>query len=97
MTRRRLPTPAQIRAMPVTSVRDLCDALEAAGLIVEPGGSHLRVVTARGVRVGTLPHTPSDHRTLRNCRSDMAHRIAAIRQRRPGDRKRTPDLPTGSR
>lgn len=83
MTRRRLPTPAQIRAMPVTSVRDLCDALEAAGLIVEPGGSHLRVVTARGVRVGTLPHTPSDHRTLRNCRSDLVRRITEITSNHP--------------
>lgn len=65
--------------MPVTSVADLRAALTEAGLVVRPGGSHQRVETADGVRVGTLSCTPSDCRNLRNTRSDLARRVGEIR------------------
>lgn len=75
----RIPTPEQIRRMPVTSVADLRSALTRAGPVVKPGGSHQRVETRGGALVGTLPWTPSDHRNLRNTRSDLARRIGEIR------------------
>jgi len=78
MTRRRLPTPAQVRAVPVTSVREMCDGLESVGLRVWPRGSHLRVTTASGRPVGTLPATPSDSRSLLNTRAQIARRIGEI-------------------
>lgn len=81
MTRRRLPTPAQIRAVPVTSVREMRAGLESVGLRVWPGGSHLRVTTRSGRRVGTLPTTPSDRRSLRNSRAQIARRIYEITNR----------------
>lgn len=65
--------------MPVTSVADLRSALTRAGLVVKPGGAHLRVETRGGAYIGTLPHTPSDHRNLLNTRSDLARRVAQIR------------------
>ena len=68
--------------MPVTSVKALRDALTEAGLHVRLGGAHLRVETADGVFVGTMPHTPSDHRNLLNTRSDLARRVAQIRAAR---------------
>lgn len=75
MTDPATPTPAQIRAMPVTSVKALTTALRQAGLSVEYGGSHLRVETADGRFIGGLPLTPSNPRSLRNCRAWLARRI----------------------
>jgi hypothetical protein len=73
-----MPTPAQVRAMPVTSVAVLRAALEAAGLVVEQGGSHLKVSTAWGAPLGALPLTPSDWRSLMNSRSLIARSITEI-------------------
>ena len=78
MTRRRLPTPAQVRAIPVTSVRAMRAGLESVGLRVRPGGSHLLVTTRSGRSVGTLPATPSDPRSLLNTRAQIARRIHEI-------------------
>ena len=78
MPKRRLPTPEQVRAVPVTSVREMCDGLESVGLRVWPRGSHLRVTTASGRPVGTLPATPSDSRSLLNTRAQIARRIGEI-------------------
>lgn len=74
-----IPTPEQIRRMPVTSVVDLRAALCKAGLIVRPGGTHQRIETADGAFVGTLPWTPSDRRALLNTRSWLAQRVGQIR------------------
>lgn len=82
--------------MPVTSVRDLCNALEKASLLVLPTKNHLRVTTRGGIIVGTLPQSPSDSRTLLNCRADIARRIGQI-QSSARDKARTSDLPTGTR
>jgi hypothetical protein len=68
-----IPTPTQIRAMPATSPKALCDALTAAGLTVSRGGRHWRV-TAVAAFLGTVPFTPSDPHALRNCRSWLARR-----------------------
>lgn len=78
MTRHRIPTPAQVRAVPVTSVSTMRAALEAIGLTVRPGGVHLKVTTASGTFVGTLPLTPSDWRSLMDSRSLIARRITEI-------------------
>jgi hypothetical protein len=78
MTAHRIPTPAQVRAVPVTSVRVMRRALEQAGLRVRPGGTHLRVTTASGKLVGALPLTPSDPRSLMNCRAWIARRVAEL-------------------
>lgn len=83
MTRRRIPTPAQVRAVPVTSVRAMRDGLESVGLTVSQGKTHLRVTTGRGVLVGALPLTPSDPRSLLNCRSWIAKRCAQIADSSP--------------
>jgi hypothetical protein len=83
MTRRRIPTPAQVRAVPVTSVREMRAGLESVGLRVRPGGSHLRVTTRSGRCVGTLPATPSDSRSLLNTRAQIARRVAQIATRAP--------------
>lgn len=81
MPKRRIPTPEQIREVPVTSVRDMCDALESAGLRIEYGGVHLRVTTSDGRFVATLPHSPSDWRSLRNSRAWIARRVHEITNR----------------
>jgi hypothetical protein len=78
MTRRRIPTPAQVRAVPVTSVREMRDGLKAVGLTVSRSKSHLRVTTRSGRSVGTLPMTPSDSRSLLNTRAQIARRIHEI-------------------
>jgi len=75
---RRIPTPAQVRAVPVTSVSVMRAALEAIGLTVRPGGVHLKVTTASGRYVGTVPLTPSDWRSLMNSRSLIARNITEI-------------------
>lgn len=80
-----IPTPAQIRRMPVTSVAELRTALTKAGLVVKPGGTHQRVETDTGTYIGTLPYTPSDHRNLLNTRSDLARRVGEIRNARRTD------------
>lgn len=75
-----IPTPEQIRAMPVTSVAAFRKALAEAGLTVMPGKrNHLRVTTATSVFVGTLPSSPSDPRSLRNCRAWLARRVGEMR------------------
>jgi hypothetical protein len=61
--------------MPVTSVQALCVSLKSAGLRVENGGSHLRVLTADGAFVATVAHTPSDWRSLKNSRACIARRM----------------------
>lgn len=77
-----IPSPAQIRRMPVDSVRALSEALVRAGLTVRPGGTHLRVETAGGLLLGILPHTPSDPRSLLNTRSGLARRAGEMQARR---------------
>lgn len=72
--------------MPVTSVAALRAALEAAGLNVDQGGSHLKVTTAWGAPLGALPLTPSDWRSLLNCRSQIANRITEITTQRKAPR-----------
>lgn len=74
-----IPKPEVIRAMPADSVRNFCDALENAGLTISHGSSHLRVTTARGALLGTVPYTPSDHRSLLNTRARMAKRAGEMR------------------
>lgn len=64
--------------MPVTSVKALRDAPTEAGLHVRLGGAHLRVETADGVFVGTMPSTTGYPRSLRNCRSYLAKRVADL-------------------
>ena len=90
MTDPAIPTPEQVRAMPVTSVKALVDALRDAGLTVRNGGSHLRVETADGRLLGGLPATPSHSRSLRNARSHLARRAgevgAARRKTNPQER-----------
>lgn len=83
MPDRRIPTRAQIRAVPVTSVRDLCDGLESAGLRIEYGGVHLRILTADGAFVATMAHTPSDWRALLNSRACIARRMHELATRKP--------------
>jgi hypothetical protein len=78
MPRPRIPTPAQVRAVPVTSVSVMRAALEAIGLTVRYGGVHLKVTTAAGRYVGTVPLTPSDWRSLMNSRSLIARNITEI-------------------
>lgn len=74
-----IPTPEQIRVMPVTSVATFCKALAGAGLHVNPGNrNHLRVTTAAGVFVGTVPSSPSCPHALRNCRAWLARRVTEI-------------------
>lgn len=68
--------------MPVTSVKALRKALKGAGLRVVPGGAHLRVETADGQFVGGVPISPSCPHALLNCRSYLAKRCEAIRERR---------------
>jgi hypothetical protein len=77
-----IPAPDAIRKMPVDSVRVLRRALTRAGLTVTTGGSHLRVETADGAYIGTLPITPSDPHALRNCRAWLARRAEAMRAER---------------
>lgn len=77
-----IPTPAQIRRLPVTGVREFCKGLRKAGLLIAPGGSHLRVTTRGGVFVATVPCTPSDHRALLNGRSQLARKVGEMRQER---------------
>lgn len=84
MTTPAIPTAAQIRAMPVTSVKALRKALKDAGLRVVPGGAHLRVETADGRFIGGVPITPSCPHALLNCRSYLAKRCEAIRAQRAG-------------
>ena len=75
-----IPTPDQIRAMPVTSVATFRKALTGAGLLVDPGNrNHLRVTTLTGTFVGTVPSSPSDGRALRNCRAWLARRVGEMR------------------
>lgn len=75
-----IPTPEQIRAMPVTSVAVFRKALTGAGLCVQPGNrNHLRVTIPGGAYVGTVPSSPSDMRSLRNCRAHLARRISELR------------------
>lgn len=83
MSKPRIPTPEQIREVPVTSVRAMCDGLESAGLRIEYGGVHLRVTTADGAFVATVPHSPSDWRALRNSRAWIARRVAMLAIRAP--------------
>lgn len=78
MPKHRIPTPVQIRKVPVTSVRKMCDGLESAGLRIEYGGVHLRVTTADGAFVATVPHSPSDRRSLLNTRAWIARRVFEI-------------------
>ena len=75
-----IPAPCQIRRMPATSVKALCKALARAGLRVRPGGAHLRVETAAGVLIGTVPNSPSDRHSLLNTRSDLARRVERMRE-----------------
>jgi hypothetical protein len=80
MTNPRIPTPAQVRTVPVSSVRVMRAGLKRIGLCVNPGGSHLRVTTAAGAFVGTLPLTPSCPHALLNCRAFIARRVAELSQ-----------------
>jgi predicted RNA binding protein YcfA (HicA-like mRNA interferase family) len=52
-------------------LRTLIKELEAQGFEVTKGrnSTHL-VVRKKGQRVTTLPSTPSDHRTMKNCLAD---------------------------
>lgn len=73
-----IPTPEQVRKMPVTSVAVFRKALASAGLTVEPGRrNHLRV-TAGAVFIGTVPSSPSCPHALLNCRSWLAQRVAEL-------------------
>jgi hypothetical protein len=78
MSRPRIPTPEQVRAVPVTSVAAMRAALESLGLTVRSGGVHLKVTTDTGAPLGTLPLTPSDWRSLKNTRSQIARRVGEI-------------------
>ncbi len=80
MTDPAIPTPEQIRRLPVDSVREFCKGLRKAGLLIGHGGSHLRVTTRGGVFVATVPCTPSDHRALLNGRSRLARRVGEMRR-----------------
>ena len=55
-------------------VKALVRRLRAAGCSVIPGGKHLTVRDPEGRRVGTLPVSPSDTRSLRNTISDLRKR-----------------------
>lgn len=77
-----IPTAEQIRAMPVTTVKALRKALKDAGLQVVPGGSHLRIETADGTFISSMPLAKATPQALLNCRSYLAKRCEAIRARR---------------
>jgi hypothetical protein len=68
--------------MPVTSVKALRKALKGAGLRVVPGGSHLRIETADGTLISSMPLAKATPQALLNCRSYLAKRCEAIRERR---------------
>ncbi len=72
-----IPTAAQIRAMPATSPKALVNALAGAGLTVTHGGRHWRV-TAGDIFLGSIPLTPSNPRSMRNCRSWLARRVEEL-------------------
>ncbi|ACU71924.1 hypothetical protein Caci_3015 [Catenulispora acidiphila DSM 44928] len=75
-----IPTPEQIRGLPVTSVAVFRKALGDIGLTVKPGSrNHLRVTTSTDAFIGTVPSSPSDPRSLRNCRAWLARRVAEVR------------------
>lgn len=78
MTDPAIPTPEQIRQMPVTSVKALRNALKSAGLTVRAGGSHLRVELSDGTFIGIMPSTTDYPRSLLNCRSYLAKRVAEL-------------------
>ncbi len=94
MTDAAIPTPAQIRRLPVTDVRRFCKALRKAGLLVDHGGAHLRVTLPGGRFLTTVPYTPSDRRALLNGRSHLARRIAEIADQRAGGNSQPTQLPT---
>ena len=77
-----IPTGAQVRAMPVTTVKALRKALEGAGLQVIPGGSHQRVETADGVFIGSMPLAKATPQALLNCRSYLAKHVERVRTQR---------------
>lgn len=78
MTDPAIPTPEQIRKMPVNDVKTLRKALVQNGLTVVQGRAHLRVETSGGAFVGTLPLSPSCPHALRNCRAWLARRVGEL-------------------
>jgi len=77
-----IPTGAQVRAMPATTVKALRKALEGAGLQVIPGGSHQRVETTDGTFIGSMPLAKATPQALLNCRSYLAKHVERVRTQR---------------
>lgn len=58
--------------MSAKDAKQLVRRLRRAGLLVElTGNLHYVVWDERGSRLTTFPSTPSDHRSLRNARSEL--------------------------
>lgn len=51
--------------------RKLKKALKAQGFEVVPTKNSHETVRKNGVRVTTLPSSPSDHRTMKNCLAEL--------------------------
>lgn len=56
---------------PRKEVAKLVKEVRECGYTVEHEGPHWTVRNAAGKRVGAIPLTPSDHRSLLNCRSRL--------------------------
>lgn len=84
MTTPAIPTPEQVRSLRTTSVRDFQQGLKNLGLTVREGGSHLRIETANGAFVWSMPLSRATPQALLNCRSHLARRVAAMRTQHYG-------------
>lgn len=52
-------------------LRPLVKQLKDLGFHIESGGKHALIKSIEGKVVGSLPLTPSDHRTMKNTISDL--------------------------
>jgi hypothetical protein len=71
-------------------VKEMCRRLEASGLVVKQTKNHLGIYDELGIRIGTLPLSPSDHRWLPNWLSQLRHRTGIDLRQRGGRQDERP-------